>query len=165
MYKNYLDKELINIILSKIQSSEAILFDKDIKKIDKDLKQFDYFKKNMFEYMLHVALMIFKEKSVYDIAMEVVKEHSTNENYNIVKNNINVFIKKMEYLKKGSENFKLMDKPSMINYMYCELYSVDNKISMLYLKPLIHYLLQGKDHVENIIINEIKNKVDKNKIN
>lgn len=162
MYDKYFDKDLINTVLGKVYSSEAIIFNNEVQ--DEQIKkQTEFFHNNFSEYMLYTALIIFQDKFVLNIALDVLKDHTDDCNHKIIANNMILLTDRISQIKIEKDKLNLVDNPTILNYIYCELFMETYKLKIDRLQSLVRYLKQAQDHVEKIIILEVLKRKDQSK--
>lgn len=159
MYGKYFNSELVEEVLAKIHDTRTMLFKENFKNKEEGLRQYKYFNENMFEFMLSTAILIFQDHGVDNLAYDIIAAHTSKENIETMKNNMESFNCQINCLKKNNYKMRSLENPLMLNFIFCNFYMNEFGVSMIELEPLTLLLEKAQKHVENVITLAIQNRV------
>jgi hypothetical protein len=157
-YKKYIDAELIEKVLSDLNRVSPIMKPKT----NYNKEQWIFFSENMNHYMFNVALYIFKQKNLDDIALNIIKNHISEKDYNMIKVFFSDLYDQIHLYYSNLKQFKNLDEIQIINFIYCEMFCDEYNQHMKSVSDLCNWLEYSGKFVETMLIKEIKEKYKKN---
>jgi len=157
-YGIYIDAELIEKVLGDLNRASPVIKPKT----DYNKEQWIFFCENMNHFMFNVALFIFRQNNLDDLALKIIKNHMpTEEFYIMLKDFFSDLYNQINLYYSNLKQFKNIDKIQIINFIYCEMFCDEYNQRMEVASDLCNWFDHSMKFVENMIIKEIKEKIKK----